>query len=195
MKKLVLSLWLIFISGVSIGQNWEEVTSKNPNIKLFIDNDDIDDGYHIKAICNIPKNIAKIEEKIESPTNYPDWLYRYKEAEKINATKNGFVFRAIINAPTPLKNRKIRVAVDKKRNATNTDYILTSSAFEDATYCPNCNTVENLKGAWYLKSLSDNLTKVTHEMYMDIKIPLPRSLVYRLMLKGPTKSFENLLKH
>ncbi len=195
MKKLILYFWLIFISGVSFGQNWKEVTSKNPNIELFIDLDDIEDGYHIKAVCNIQKPKAVIEEKIESPTQYPDWLYRYKQAEKIKPIENGFIFRAIIDAPTPLKDRKICVAVDKKGSTINTNYILTSSACEDATYCPNCNTVENLKGAWYLKSLSDNTTRVTHEMYMEIKIPLPRSFVYKLMLKGPIKSFENLFKH
>ncbi len=194
MNSIRLALLLICYSVSLNAQDWRQVKSSNSSIELAIDLDSQGDSYRIKASSILSLPISQIEALIESPESYPKWLYRYEEAELLLKEKNNFVFKAIIGAPIPLKDRKIKVKVTKTANFSDTVlFSLENQSFsKDSEYCKRCIAVESLTGSWELFAIASDKTKVVHEMEMQLKVPLPRNIIYRLMLKGPTKSFENL---
>lgn len=195
MKFIKFVIALLFISTTSFyAQEWSSIRSDNPSIDLYIDRAAKDDVYTIRASTILKASINKISEVIETPENYRNWLYRYETAELLQKKENYFEFRAIISAPIPLKNRRLKVAVDKQNiSKTSILYQLNKLPFpKESVYCSKCTSILDMKGKWYLESLSEYKTKITHTLTIQLKAPLPRAFVYRLMLKGPTKSFEKL---
>ncbi len=195
-QHILLLLLLMFNSICVLSQDWKQVKSSNKEIQLFIDSSWCSkDVYHIKALTTVRLPISTLESLITTPEGYSNWLYRYDSAELLESREGQFVFRAIINAPTPLKDRKLKVLVSENKDSNGFSiFKLKRLKFPiSSSYCSKCIEVEDMSGVWKLKANSENETIVIHEMNMKLESPLPRSFTYKLILKGPQKSLENLL--
>ncbi len=195
MKTLRFILLLTLSSSLSlIAQDWKVIESGIPNLVFEIDQEAKGDLYHIRATQNFDISIHRIRSLIEDPTTYSKWLYRYQEAKIDSILSDRFVFRAIVNAPVSLKDRRLKVLTTKQQKVDGVvRYALSNLFFSDNDqYCMQCADIGYLKGYWELIPLGTSKTKVIHEMTISIKAPLPRSIMYRIIKKGPIKSFANL---
>lgn len=149
-------------------------------------------NYGVRITSTLPAPLNSLEKQIENVNEYTQWLYRYKFAEITKTTHNGFIFRAIIASPIPFKNRKIKVKVTKKQTLTETNYTLKNLPITDPKFCPNCKTVSKMQAYWRLKKITNTKTEIQNCTQMEIVLPLPQSLIYNLLYKGPRKTFEKL---
>lgn len=168
-------------------------TLTKSGIHLEMNMESPDNIYEVKTVAIINTSVAEICNRIEAVKDYSSWLYNYKESEKIDSLNAGFVFRAIIKTPSLLKDRKIEIQVTKSTTNNKITYNLVNRTITNPNYCLKCATIKKMSGSWLLIPISKTKTKLINIAKITVAIPLPKKIVYKLISKGPLKTFKKLI--
>lgn len=120
-------------------------------------------------------------------------MYKYNSAEIIEELPNGFVFRAIIKSPFPLKDRKIQIKIKKVISEKGILYIMNGMPITDPEYCKKCVAMEQIEGLWELTKVNKTETQLRNTMKINVPVLLPKIILYPLIYKAPFKTFEELV--
>ncbi len=192
-KLVVFFVLIISLSSTCSAQGWKVVAQKK-GILIEKSSKTQNDTYHFRATTKVKASLVELETLVENIPNYPNWLYKYEVAEVLETLENTHVFRAIILAPFPLKNRKLQIKLTKNKTKDFVSYQMQGVQVSDDQFCKACEEVVGISGRWELKKITSQLTEVRNTTKVIVNLPLPKNMLYPLFYRAPQKSFENLLE-
>jgi len=185
-------IFLFFIPVFCFSQTWKTVKNEQ-GIRIEKNTETKANTYNFRTTVNLKTSVEELLKRIENVSEYPKWLYKYNSAEIIEELPNGFVFRAIIKSPFPLKDRKIQIKIKKVISEKGILYIMNGMPITDPEYCKKCVAMEQIEGLWELTKVNKTETQLRNTMKINVPVLLPKIILYPLIYKAPFKTFEELV--
>ncbi len=188
MRKLLI---LLCIFTVNAAPEWKLVKEKN-GIEIYSQQKS---GYKLKhhqANTTIKKDISTILAVLQDTDACKKWVYRCisnKMVEMIDIKKR--IYHTIIHTPLWFKNRDMflesSVIYDPEKKELN---ILFISQPQYNKKSKNRVRITDIEMSWRLKYLTNEMTSVTYQLYIDPKLPI-KTINNRMIKKS---IFQTLLK-
>ncbi len=167
---ILVSIFLVLpvTSGRVYGSDWELV-KKNDGIQVF-KRDVIDSAIdEFKAVTFINTSVEIINEVLLDVSAQSEWMAFNKDVSLIKRDEDGFIFYHALDMPWPVANRDVVIKTTMFSDLLNGVYLSYFSAVDDLSVPASSYNIriKQMKGKWYFKRVSKNLTYFICQMHIE----------------------------
>ncbi len=167
---ILVSIFLVLpvTSGSIYGSDWELV-KKNDGIQVF-KRDVIDSAIdEFKAVTFINTSVEIINEVLLDVSAQSEWMAFNKDVSLIKRDEYGFIFYHALDMPWPVANRDVVIKTTMFSDLLNGVYLSYFSAVDDLSVPASSYNIriKQMKGKWYFKRVSKNLTYFICQMHIE----------------------------
>lgn len=192
MSKLLILLLLGFSLIVHSSQDWKLIKDRE-GVRVYSTQKPGFELEHFKGKTQLPHKADTILTALQDTKACPEWVYNCISNAMVDMVDvRTRIYHTIIDAPLWFKDRDFYLKSHVVYDPTDKSFIINFDSKPD--YAPENNRkrrITNVEMIWVLEPVSDNITTVTYQIYIDPKLPF-KSINHAMIKKSVFETLQGL---